>query len=407
MKTSTAFWLKFSLINLFLVALLGTYLRLKIYTELPLTQKNLLNAHSHFAFLGWIGHTLMVLMIYVLKKKIPSLPDMKYSLLLAANLLCAYGMLFSFVYQGYGTISIVLLILSVLLFYVFAYVFYKDSRHLKSELFLKWFQGALFFGAFSAFGTFFLAYTLTSKNLNFDAYLSSIYFYLHFQYNGWFLFACIGLFLSMFKIDAPFLRRNNQWYYLLFTATLATFFLSILWLKISEIIYWVTTFCALLQLVVWIRMHYAFKLSYQSEIKDDPRFLRWILILVSGFVALKFFLQFLLVFPELATIVYGIRPIVIAFLHLVLLGIISLFMLYFIFGASQKILPINRYVRLALIFFVIAVLVNELFLVLQGFFGFRRMVFSNINEWLLFAVALLLVSSGLLCILVIRNKRVS
>src|SRR5690554_7260871 len=104
MKMKLDFCLKFSIINLFLVALIGTFLMLKVLTEFPFQQKYLLHSHSHFAFAGWVSHTLMVLMIYYLKNKSETLPMPRYIRLIIANLVCSYGMLIFFIYQGYAAI---------------------------------------------------------------------------------------------------------------------------------------------------------------------------------------------------------------------------------------------------------------------------------------------------------------
>ena len=70
MLFNSKFWLKFSLINLLIVALIGLLMRYKIGFEFPfLDQKHLQHSHSHFAFVGWISHTLMVLMIQLKKKE--------------------------------------------------------------------------------------------------------------------------------------------------------------------------------------------------------------------------------------------------------------------------------------------------------------------------------------------------
>ena len=70
MLSKATFWLKFSLFNLLLVAILGLLMRYKIGFEFPfLDQKNLQHSHSHFAFAGWISHTLMVLMLVFLTQK--------------------------------------------------------------------------------------------------------------------------------------------------------------------------------------------------------------------------------------------------------------------------------------------------------------------------------------------------
>src|SRR3954470_4738274 len=59
------FWIGLSLINLSLVALWGFVLRSKILFPLPFVDyRNMLSAHSHFAFGGWVGLSLIVLLIY-------------------------------------------------------------------------------------------------------------------------------------------------------------------------------------------------------------------------------------------------------------------------------------------------------------------------------------------------------
>src|SRR5690554_4116958 len=94
------FWLKFSLVNLFLVALLGSLMRYKIGFDFPFfVQKNLLHSHSHFAFSGWISHTLMVFMVYYLKNKLDAVSLSKYTKLIIANLVCSYGMLLFFIFD--------------------------------------------------------------------------------------------------------------------------------------------------------------------------------------------------------------------------------------------------------------------------------------------------------------------
>src|SRR5690554_7948478 len=104
----------------------------------------------------------------------------RYIRLIIANLVCYYGMLIFFIYQGYAAISITFSTLSIIVSYIFAYSFYKDSKHLKSEAALKWFQGSLFFYVIFFLGIFFFGYSMTAPKINFDFYFLFIYFYLHF-----------------------------------------------------------------------------------------------------------------------------------------------------------------------------------------------------------------------------------
>src|SRR4051812_34377131 len=100
-KLQTRNWLLISLFNLFLVAVLGTLMRYKIGFPFPhFDQKNLQHAHSHFAFIGWITQALFVLIVHVIQRDQPEVKVAKYRILIIANLVCAYVMIFSFATGG-------------------------------------------------------------------------------------------------------------------------------------------------------------------------------------------------------------------------------------------------------------------------------------------------------------------
>ena len=86
MSFKTTFWIRFSIFNLMLVALLGLLMRYKILFEFPLLdQKSLQHSHSHFAFAGWVTHTLITLLIAFLQKQdtLHKIAFKKYNLELA------------------------------------------------------------------------------------------------------------------------------------------------------------------------------------------------------------------------------------------------------------------------------------------------------------------------------------
>ena len=170
MFTKAPFWLKVSLFNLFFVAALGLLMRYKIGFEFPFfNQKNVQHSHSHFAFAGWVTHTLMVLMLVVLTTKISDSQKSilkKYNAVLVANLLCAYVMLISFIIEGYGMISIAFSTLSIGVTFVFSYYYFRDLKWVaQNDLTTNWFKGALFFNVLSSVGTFYLAYMMATKNI--------------------------------------------------------------------------------------------------------------------------------------------------------------------------------------------------------------------------------------------------
>src|SRR5690606_8053488 len=68
--------------------------------------------------------------------------------------------------------------------------------------------------------------------------------------------------------------------------------------------------------------------------------IKWLLIGVAVAATIKFTLQGLSVIPALSTLSYSFRPIVIGYLHLVLLAVISLFIVGYSYTGG--LLHINR-----------------------------------------------------------------
>lgn len=393
MRYKIDFWLKFSIVNLFLVALLGMLMRYKIGYDFPfLVQKHLLHSHSHFAFAGWISHTLMVLMVYFMKNKTTTIALPKYTWLIIANLVCSYGMLVFFVIQGYAFWSILFSTLSILVSYFFAYYFIKDLKHIKGETSKNWYKGALFFYVISSFGTFFLAYTVASKDFMFNPYLASIYYYLHFQYNGWFLFACIGLLADYLKLNEAENKVFNTSYRWLFASTLVTYVLSVLWLKIPTWLYVITIAFSVIQFVIWVNILLLISRKKGEILNRQPVFLQYFLKFAGLCLTLKFTFQLLSVIPSLSQFVFGVRSIIIAYLHLILLAVISLFLLYYIY--ANKFLAMSKSIKTGLILFAVGIFLNEFILAIQGMSAFGYILIPKINTFLFGAALVLFLSMG-------------
>ena len=389
MKLDIKFWLRFSLINLCIVAFLGVLMRYKIGFEFPfLNQKNLQHSHSHFAFTGWISHTLMTLMIYYLQSRIADFTGNKYKKVLIANLICSYGMLIFFIIQGYGSLSILFSTSSIIISYVFSYYYFKDLKQIDQNLLSKnWFKAALFFNIISSLGTFYLAYMMASKNLVQDLYLSSIYYYLHFQYNGWFFFACMGLFfglLNLKKTDHPFYETAFK---LFAAACIPAYFLSILWLDFPVWLYVITALSAIIQVYAWFKLVLVLIKTRRNFFENYTLLLRYILLFVGLALSVKLLLQLGSTIPFISDLAFGFRPIVIAYLHLVLLAVISLFLLFYIYANALFI--IDKKIKFGILLFTIGVLLNEIVLAVQGIASFSYTVIPYVNETL-FGIALLL-----------------
>ena len=388
MKLNFSYWIKFSLLNLLLVATLGLLMRYKIAFELPfIHQKNIQHSHSHFAFAGWVSQTLIVLMVHFLSKQNVSINLEKYKKVFIANLICAYIMLFSFIFQGYGLISILFSTLSIFVSFWFAILYFKDLKLLpKDNLSKNWFKAALFFNVISSLGTFALAYMMVTKNLPQDYYLSSIYFYLHFQYNGWFWFACVGLFINQLTPSLIIEKANKSIFIWFFISCIPAYLLSVLWLELPIWVYSLTVISAVLQALAWIKFTKVIMPSFIKSFTLAP-FFKWIYISIIACVSIKFLLQLGSTIPVVGDLAFGFRPIVIAYLHLVLLAIISGFLLVYLF--TNQLVIENNSIKKALALFIIGIFLNELVLAVQGIASFSYTIIPYANE-MLFGVAILL-----------------
>ncbi|MDP1763459.1 MAG: hypothetical protein Q8L07_06170 [Sediminibacterium sp.] len=398
-------WLKISFFNLLLISAIGVILRYKITFSLPfLDQKHLLHGHSHFAFTGWITHTLMVLMVHYLSLHRKDPVFRRYRFLLYANLFTAYGMLISFPIQGYGIWSISFSTLSIFTSYAFAIMYWKDlnSLHLKSISHL-WLKAALVFSVLSSLGAFSLATMMAAKIIHQNWYLIAVYFFLHFQYNGWFFFAGMGLITSRIAPVSNLHKQLKNIFWLFLGACVPAYFLSALWLPMHSLVYWIVVLAAFAQVTGWILFIRLIRKNKQVFTKNFPVSGRWLLLLASFALTIKLLLQLGSTIPSLSQLAFGFRPIVIGYLHLVLLGIISIFLVGYIITfqlvKSTKTMVYGIYVLVAGIF------INELLLMTQGVAALGYHLIPFINESLL--IAALIMFSGITLMNIRQSKKTS
>jgi hypothetical protein len=388
-KLNIRYWVRFSLVNLAIVAALGVLMRYKIGFEFPFfNQKFIQHAHSHFAFAGWITHTLITLMTWFLHQRLPLFSMNKYQWLIITNMICAYGMLFSFAAEGYGTISITFSTLSVLVSWTFAWIFWRDSRPLlKTDPAIKWFYSALIFNVISALGTFYLARMMATGDYHTDRYLMSVYFYLHFQYNGWFLFACLGL-ASGYLTGLKGTPVNDLLPFRILTVScIPTYLLSILWIDLAMWVYVLVVASALAQLYGWWLIIVIVR-SKLIEIKNNLSAVgRFLFVYVAIALTIKMLLQLGSTIPSVSHMAFSFRPIVIAYLHLVLLAVISVSViaLFYAFNLVNKSKSMHR----ALLTFLASVFLNELVLAIQGAASISYTLVPGVN-WLLLVVSVLI-----------------
>jgi len=397
-------WLRIAILNLNIVAFLGIILRYKIAFSLPfIDQKHLLHSHSHFAFNGWISQALIILMVEFLYKSGIKNVYVKYKWLIICNLITAYGMLLCFAMQGYGVFSITFSTSSILLSYLFGIIYWKDLNSLKSKSKTNlWFKASIIFNMVSSLGAFGLSIMMINHVVQEKWYLAAVYFFLHFQYNGWFFFALIGLI-----IDYLFNQSNEKSVLIVFRlfvfACPAAYFLSALWLPIPLWIYVIVIVSALFQFIGWlllVKLIVKNKVSLKLIVSVQPR---WILLIASFALSIKLLLQLGSVYPPLSKLAFGFRPIVIGYLHLVLLGVISLGILGYLF--ATKLIPLSKINIAGVAIFIFGVFLNEFLLMLQGASAifYRSMPYSN--ESLLIAACIMFIGLFILNVGQLRNQK--
>lgn len=380
-------WLRISIFNLLVVSIIGVILRYKIAFYLPLVdQKHLLHGHSHFAFAGWVGQALMTLLVASLNRKAVFLK--KYQYLLYINLITAYGMLIGFTTSGYNIVSIGFSTVSIINSYVFGILFWRDlnksKQYLTSHL---WYKAAILFNIISSLGAFALSYLMAHNSTNQNYYLLAVYVFLHFQYNGWFFFVCFGVFISQIEKITSVQGKLKTIFWLFSLACIPSYFLSALWLSIPIGGYIIIAIAAIAQCVGWVMLLKIIAKNWGQFKQLFTKHGRWLLLMSSIALSIKLLLQLLSTIPALSQFAFGFRPIVIGYLHLMLLGVISIFILGY--GMSSGIIKSNKYAKTGIILFVIGVIINQLMLMTQGIASMNYVGIPYISE-LLFIAAIIM-----------------
>jgi len=383
-------WIRIALVNLVIVALLGLTLRGKMVFSMPfLDFKYILHAHSHFAFGGWITLALLALMTYrLLPVRLYEKPVYKW--LLAGILVNAYGMLFSFPFQGYAFYSILFSTLFIFTTYGYAFVFTRDILKTQVSGPVKLLAtGAVAYMALSSAGAFTLAYLLATKSQNLLLYKDAIYTYLHLQYNGFFTLGVFALVLHYLQAE----NRQALWFArLLHIAVIPSMFMSYLWHYPDPVIRMIAVAGSLLIVLgtVWF---FIMLRPVRPAFRALKPAARPVAVIAMASFVLKMIFQALTIIPALGPLVFANRPVIIGFLHLVLLGFVSLCLLAYFIQAG--LLPYKKTAGFSLWLFIAGILINEVVLFTQGL-GFMLMMSSALANWLLLAAACCLFAGALL-----------
>ncbi len=369
-------WFHVALVNFLVAATMGVLMRLAFAIELPwLDFRFWVHAHSHVAMLGWLYMALAVLLIRsFLPESAQSRPFYRINLLLTQ--VAVIGMFTSFPFQGYGPVAIGFTTAHAILSYMFFYRFLRDMDAPGiAGLFLR---VAIFFLFFSTLSLWAMPVIIVGGLQGKALYYMAVQFYLHFQFNGWFIFSVVALFLQQVHARGITISTMQATWFLrlLVISTFLTYALAVTWSNPSILLFSVNGLGVLIQLAALI----VFLLILTSSIPYLKRKIhgweRWLLTTSLICFVLKILVQTAVVIPYIATISYTIRNYVIGFIHLILLGAITFFILAE--ALRRGVLdPISRMSQLGFILIVAGFVGSEFLLFFQGTLLWAEMGFMD------------------------------
>ena len=393
------FWISLSIINLCVVALLGLILRSKILFNLPwLDYNHLLKVHSNFAFGGWVTLALIVLMVYEFLSDSQANKTI-YQLVFWGTIACSWALLLTLPFAKYANSTTYISSVFILICYIFTAVFIRDIRKAKVSKTTKLFSiAALCCLVLSSIGTFTLVYLFATKSLNAVLYRDALFSYLHLQYNGFFSLAVFALLFH--KLESKLDDRTKKYIYrfaiVIVISILPSMFLSYHWHDPSNFIHAIAYLGSVLVLMS-LGLFLTFFRSLIVAVKHVSPTLKFIgMISIVSFM-LKMFFQSFTIINVIGNPVFGDRPIIMGFLHLVFLGFVTLFLLSYF--TQTGILNIKYLItRIALIIFTFGIIVNLCLLFTQGV-GAMFIKSSKLFPWFLWGAGIwLFISALLICI---------
>jgi hypothetical protein len=314
-------WIAMALIFFFIAALLGLSMRYFFVEEIPfLSYRNILHSHSHTALLGW-SYMLLTGSLFI-SYGIDTRGLAVFRKLFYVNVVCVVGMVFSFLFQGYGPVSIAFATAHMISTYVYAWHYLRYLRSKESSTaryFIRW---AIRWQLISTLGLWAVGPVVAIYGKLHPLYSASIQFFLHFQMNGWFTFAVLGLLFHYLAKSGRKVELRTSTLAMLQLSLLCTYFLSVTWSTPIPLLFYINSFGVVIQLWAFVRIFRTLRKKAPGifAFKNLPSAL---LTLGLFSMLFKVLIQSALVLPQMAVVSYTIHNFVIAFIHLIMLGSIT------------------------------------------------------------------------------------
>ena len=342
-----------------IAATLGLLMRAAQQFDFGFTYKFVKHGHSHIALMGWVYNCLITLLGY---QFLPNNKLRKFQQIFWATQITIFGMLFTFPFQGYALFSIIFSTLFLIASYWFTAFFIKNTTvEYNNSLAKPFIKSGLAFLVICSLGPWLLGYVMRTQGPTSTLYQLCIYFYLHFLYNGFMVFALLGLFVFNAENHQLITDRKQvkEAYQLILAGTILTFFLSTLFFTNAIPLFVIGGLGAVLQLLGFIQIYKLGLKQLGQQLKAKPLFQ-----CIVGLFIIKLVLQLLSALPYFVDLLENRVEFVIGYLHLVFLGCISLSLLYLLI---QKELTFSK---------------TTLYLYIVGFLGTEILLFyKGVELW--------------------------
>lgn len=376
-----------------LIALSGVWMRLLIiYPNTLIPYTHVLHGHSHLAILGWAFLGAFIVFLHLFWPRIPQKKEaivLTYALFITSTM-----MFFAFLYQGYDILSIIMSSTHIFIeYWAAAFIYRQLKTNVSVPKYGKFFvNSGLISLVISSIGPFALGFISANGLKNSYFFDLAMYFYLHFQYNGWLTLFLIGAFIIILYEKSISIYSSllslGFWFY--FISLFPSYFLSVLWVDLGS---YSTILAIIGSIGQWLGIVFIL-LAFKSIWKGIGQHLSKLTLVSLAFTFLLLFFKSImelgLMIPSLAPLIYETRSIVIGYLHLTLLGFVSIFIL------SQflmlKLIPCKKLTSIGFIVFIGGFILNELLLFCQGLLEWLGMNGIHFyNEGLLLASGFLLI----------------
>ncbi|SFC55570.1 hypothetical protein SAMN04487891_113121 [Flagellimonas taeanensis] len=376
-----------------IAAVLGLLLRYYSIFSFGFNYRYMVHAHSHIALLGWVYVALTTLLHYCFMDK--KTPSKRYRHIFWGTQGTLIGMLLTFPFQGYALFSILFSTLFLIVSYVYTYHFWKniDPKYQKRSS-LQCAKAALVYMVTSSLGPWALGAIMSTLGAQSIWYRLSIYFYLHFQYNGWMLLALLGLFLYVLEQRDLIIPQKSfvRFFQAINIGIVLSFFLSTLWTEPSVAFYLLGGLGAIVQLYALIYLWALTKAKVDKlHLSNLQNLLLQTVVILTG---LKILLQLLTALPYFAQMAATYLDFTIGYLHLTFLGVISFGLFFFmdhfrLFRMSKK----------SYLLYFLGFLLTECLIFYKGIAAWQEWgVFSGYMSFL--SICSLLILFGVLTLLV-------